>query len=169
MRWNRSTGRTSIRWSRRWPRLAVGLARRPTCRGWSKKPDDYRGAQRRLLWRLARGGVPRAGRRRARAGTARAAGVRPRPFALPCDLHALCHCIQRAGCAARHGKDGPVRCWVYGRRTLGLDDLKSRLGLPSGLEGSRHERGRIFRRRSIWSPRRSSSIPGRYRVTTSRT
>ena len=73
------------------------------------QPGRHRRAHRRALRRLARRRLPRPGRRRARAGAARAAGVRARSFALPCDLHALCHRLQREGRAARHGADRRAR------------------------------------------------------------
>ena len=66
------------------------------------RPDDIDARTDGALRRLARRRVPRAGRRRACAGATRAAGVRARPFALPRDLHALCHRLQRQGRAARH-------------------------------------------------------------------
>ena len=76
-----------------------GAARvEPAARG--RPARRHRRAHRRALRRLARRCLPRPGRCRACARATGAAGVRARPFALPRDLHALRHRVQRQGRAA---------------------------------------------------------------------
>ena len=114
------------------------------------RPDDIDARTGGAVRRLARRRFPRAGRRRACAGAAGAAGVRARPFALPCDLHALFHCVQRQGRAARDGADRP-RARRQGRRPGSLrplcaDRIADRPERPRH-EGSRHPEGGGGRRR----------------------